>query len=526
MTAYTIIALILGVALGFLLAFGLRKVFFAGVYRKAKQTLEEAEQEKQKILRDARREAERLKREGALEAKERFIKFKTDYERQMRGKKERLERDEKRLLRKEENLKSFEAVLREREKELRRKQSEVSQKESSLREREKELEKREEEIGRKLEEVAGMTREEAKQEILRRVSSEITQEKAKLIKQFKEKLERERETLAREVIARAIQSSAADAVTESTVTVVEIPSDDMKGRIIGREGRNIRALEMATEVDFIVDDTPEAIILSSFDPLKREIAKLAVQKLVADGRIHPARIEEVVARVKEEIDEHIRKIGHEVVEELGIKDIHPELEYYIGKLKFRTSFGQNALSHSKEVALMAAHMAREIGARVDVALRAGLLHDVGKAIDRDYNQSHVELSVMLARKYGESEEVIQAIASHHDEMNFPSVEAVLVQAADTLSAARPGARRELLEHYIKRIETLEKIASEFEGVAKAFALQAGREIRVIVQSDKISDDDAYILSYEIARKIEKELTYPGQIKVTVIREVRAVEYSK
>ncbi len=515
-----------GLLLGFLVAFFLRKVFFSGAYKKAQEILKEAEDEREKILRDAKREAERLKREGALEAKERFIKYKTDYERQMRGKREKLERDEKRLLRKEESLKSMEAVLREKERELRRRQNEVAQREYDLKDREKELEQLKQEAEKKLEEIAGMTKDEAKQEILKKVEADITQEKAKLIREFKEGLERDKERMAREIIARAIQSSAADAVTESTVTVVEIPSDDMKGRIIGREGRNIRALEMATEVDFIVDDTPEAIILSSFDPLKREIAKLAVQKLVADGRIHPARIEEVVERVKEEMDEHIRKIGHEVVEELGIKNLHPELEYYIGKLKFRTSFGQNALNHSKEVALMAAHMAREIGARVDVALRAGLLHDVGKAIDRDYNQSHVELSVMLARKYGESEEVIQAIASHHDEMNFPSVEAVLVQAADTLSAARPGARRELLEHYIKRIETLEKLASEFEGVAKAFALQAGREIRVIVQSDKVSDDDAYILSYEIARKIEKELTYPGQIKVTVIREVRAVEYSK
>lgn len=520
------LAAIAGVILGFVLAYTLRKFFFSSFYKEAERKLREAEEEKEKILREAEREASRLKREGALEAREKFLKFKSNFEREMRSRKEKIERDERRLLKKEESLKSREDILRERERQIRKKEQEVEKKYSEINEREKRAAQLVEEAEKKLEEIAEMTREEARQEIIKRMEDTLRHEKARLIKEFEKELENSKLSIAREVIARAIQSSAADTAIESTVTVVELPSDDMKGRIIGREGRNIRALEMATEVDFIVDDTPEAVILSSFDPLKREIAKLAVQKLVADGRIHPARIEEVVEKVKEEIEDRIREIGHEVVLDLGIKDIHPELEYYLGKLKFRTSFGQNALAHSKEVAIIAAFMAREIGANVEVALRAGLLHDVGKAIDRDYNQSHVELSVMLARKYGEAEEVIQAIASHHDEVNFPSVEAVLIQAADTLSAARPGARRELLEHYIKRIETLEKIASEYSGVAKAFALQAGREIRVIVNSEKVSDDDAYILSYEIARRIEKELTYPGQIKVTVIREVRAVEYSK
>ncbi len=521
-----VLAAIIGVLLGFALAYTLKKLFFSSFYREAERKLKEAEEEREKILREAEREASRLKREGALEAREKFLKFKSNFEREMRSRKEKIEKDERRLLKKEESLKSREEVLRERERQIRRKEQEVEKKYSEIDDKERRAAQLVEEAEKKLEEIAGMTREEARQEIMKRMEDTLKHEKARLIKEFEKELENSKLSIAREVIARAIQSSAADTAVESTVTVVELPSDDMKGRIIGREGRNIRALEMATEVDFIVDDTPEAVILSSFDPLKREIAKLAVQKLVADGRIHPARIEEVVDKVKEEIEERIREIGHEVVVELGIKDLHPELEYYLGKLKFRTSFGQNALAHSKEVALIAAFMAREIGANVDVALRAGLLHDIGKAIDRDYNQSHVDLSVMLTRKYGESEEVIQAIASHHDEVNFPSVEAVLIQAADTLSAARPGARRELLEHYIKRIETLEKIASEYSGVAKAFALQAGREIRVIVNSEKISDDDAYILSYEIARRIEKELTYPGQIKVTVIREVRAVEYSK
>ncbi|MCD6453847.1 MAG: ribonuclease Y [Candidatus Aminicenantes bacterium] len=521
-----VVATLIGLIAGFLLAYILKKFFFASYHREAENKLKEAEREREKILKEAEREAARLKREGALEAREKFLKYKSSFEREMRGRQEKIEREERRLLKKEESLKSREEVLRERERQLRRKEQEIDQKYSQIKEKEEKASQLMEEAEKKLEEVAEMTREEARAEIMQKVEESLRHEKARLIRDFEKEIESEKAKISKEVIARAIQTSAADTVVESTVTVVELPSDDMKGRIIGREGRNIRALEMATEVDFIVDDTPEAVILSSFDPLKREIAKMAVERLVADGRIHPARIEEVVEKVKSEIEERIREIGKEVVVELGIKDLHPELEYYIGKLKFRTSFGQNALAHSKEVALLAAHMAREIGANVEVSLRAGLLHDVGKAIDRDYNQSHVELSVMLARKYGESEEVIAAIASHHDEVNFPSVEAVLVQAADTLSAARPGARRELLEHYIKRIETLEKIASEYSGVTKAFALQAGREIRVIVNSEKISDDDAYILSYELARRIEKELTYPGQIKVTVIREVRAVEYSK
>ncbi|RLE04201.1 MAG: ribonuclease Y, partial [Candidatus Aminicenantes bacterium] len=326
--------------------------------------------------------------------------------------------------------------------------------------------------------------------------------------------------------SQAIQRSAAEHVVETTVSVVDLPSDDMKGRIIGREGRNIRALELATGVDIIVDDTPEAVILSSFDPIRREMARMAIEKLVMDGRIHPARIEEVVEAVKEELEEKIKQEGESVILELRIQDIHPELVKLLGKLKYRTSYGQNVLQHSKEVAYLAAIMARELGADEKVALRAGLLHDIGKAVDREIEGTHTELSVELARKYGESEAVIQAIASHHRDVDFPSVEAVLVQAADTLSAARPGARRELLETYIKRLEKLEEIAKSFEGVAKAFALQAGREIRIIVESQKISDERAALTAKDVARRIKEELDYPGQIKVTVIREMRAVEYAR
>ncbi len=520
------IAAIAGAALGAFVTYLFREKFFKSIYLKARS-------DAKRIIDEAQKEASRMRKEAQLEARERFLKLKAELDREMRARRERLDHDEKRLLRKEESLKRLEAVLREKENVIRRERREVesarraleSERENLEKERQK-LRERESEIIKRLEQVAEMTREEAKQELLRMVESELKHEKAMLIKKYETELQETKKALAKEVIARAIQSIAAETVVETSVTVVDLPSDDMKGRIIGREGRNIRALEMATGVDFIVDDTPEAIILSSYDPLKREIAKIALQQLIADGRIHPARIEEVVERVKQEMEEKIREIGHEAVVELGLQDIHPELEYYLGKLKFRTSFGQNVLQHSKEVARLAAFMAREIGANVNVALRAGLLHDIGKAIDREYNQSHVELSVMLARKYGESEEVIQAIAAHHQDVDFPSVEAVLVQAADTLSAARPGARRELLENYVKRIETLERIATEFEGVTKAFALQAGREIRVIVNSEQLSDDDAFILSREIARKIEKELSYPGQIKVTVIREVRAIEYSR
>jgi ribonuclease Y len=308
--------------------------------------------------------------------------------------------------------------------------------------------------------------------------------------------------------------------------VVDLPSDDMKGRIIGREGRNIRALELATGVDIIVDDTPEAVILSSFDPIRREMARLAIEKLVVDGRIHPARIEEVVETVKQELDASVKQEGETAILELRIQDIHPELIKYLGKLKYRTSYGQNVLQHSKEVAFLSALMARELGLNANIALRAGLLHDIGKAVDKEVEGTHTELSVELTRKYGEVEAVVQAIASHHRDVDFPSIEAVLVQAADTLSAARPGARRELLETYVKRLEKLEGIANSFEGVAKAFALQAGREIRIIVESHKISDDKAALIAKDIALKIKDDLDYPGQIKVTVIREMRAVEYAR
>jgi ribonuclease Y len=362
--------------------------------------------------------------------------------------------------------------------------------------------------------------------LIKNMEEEAKIEAAQAVRKIEEETREKSSVVAREIISQAIQRSAAEHVVETTVSVVDLPSDDMKGRIIGREGRNIRALELATGVDIIVDDTPEAVILSSFDPLRREMARLAIEKLVIDGRIHPARIEEIVEKVKEELEEKIKQEGESVILELRLQDIHPELVKILGKLHFRTSYGQNVLQHAKEVAYLASLMAKELGVDSQVALRAGLLHDIGKAVDKEVEGTHTELSVELAKKYGESEAVVKAIASHHRDVDFPSVEAVLVQAADTLSAARPGARRELLEAYIKRLEKLEEIANSYEGVYKSFALQAGREIRIIVESQKISDEDAALAAKEIAEKIKEELKYPGQIKVTVIREMRAVEYAR
>ena len=402
-----------------------------------------------------------------------------------------------------------------------------------IRDREKELDDLEIKIGEavkkemaELERISGLTQEEAKATLIKKIEDEARLEAIQTVRRIEEEAREKAQASAREVIVNAIQRSAAEHVVETTVSVVDLPSDDMKGRIIGREGRNIRALEQATGVDIIVDDTPEAVILSSFDPIRRELARLSIEKLVMDGRIHPARIEDIVEKVKADLEQKIKEEGESTVLELKINNVHPELIKLLGKLKYRTSYGQNVLQHSKEVAMLAALMAGEIGADVNTALRAGLLHDIGKAVDKDVEGTHTELSVELTKKYGENEKVIQAIASHHRDVDFPSIEAVLIQAADTLSAARPGARRELLETYIERLQKLEELANSFEGVSRSFALQAGREIRIIVESQKVSDDRASLIAKDIAAKIKNELDYPGQIKVTVIREMRAVEYAR
>ncbi|TET74276.1 MAG: ribonuclease Y [Candidatus Aminicenantes bacterium] len=485
-----------------------------------------ARQEVKETLEKAREEAGKIKREASLVAKEKYLNLKADFERQTRDRRRKFNEMERRLVHKEENLERKIHTLERKERDFSEKERRLYYREKEIAEKDKEYEELNKKALEEIERVASMTKEEAKRELQKKMEDEAKLEAVQALRRIEEETREKGHTVACEIISQAIQRTAAEHVVATTVSVVDLPSDDMKGRIIGREGRNIRSLELATGVDIIVDDTPEAVILSSFDPIRREMARLAIEKLVIDGRIHPARIEEIVESVKVELEEKIKQEGESVILEFRIQDLHPELIKHLGKLKYRTSYGQNVLQHSKEVAYLAAIMAKELGVNSNVALRAGLLHDIGKAVDREIEGTHTELSVELTKKYGESEAVIQAIASHHRDVDFPSVEAVLVQAADTLSAARPGARRELLEAYIKRLEKLEEVANSYEGVAKAFALQAGREIRIIVESKKISDERAALAAKEIAKKIKEELDYPGQIKVTVIREMRAVEYAR
>ncbi|MBN1222626.1 MAG: ribonuclease Y [Candidatus Aminicenantes bacterium] len=485
-----------------------------------------AQQEADDILGRAKEDAEKIKRESALEAKEKYLNLKSDFERQTRDRRRKLNDMERRLVKKEENLERKFQTQEKKERDFASKEGRLYAREREIADKEKQYDDLIQKGLNELERVAGISQEEAKKELQRKVEDQAKLEAVQAVRRIEEETREKSQRIARDIISQAIQRSAAEHVVETTVSVVDLPSDDMKGRIIGREGRNIRALELATGVDIIVDDTPEAVILSSFDPIRREMARLAIEKLVVDGRIHPARIEDVVENVKKELEEKLKQEGESVILELRIQNINPELVKLLGKLKYRTSYGQNVLQHSKEVAYLSAIMAKELGVDANISMRAGLLHDIGKAVDREVEGTHTELSVELTKKYGEIEAVVQAIASHHRDVDFPSIEAVLVQAADTLSAARPGARRELLETYIKRLEKLEEIANSYEGVAKAFALQAGREIRIIVEAQKISDDRATVAAKEIAQKIKEELDYPGQIKVTVIREMRAVEYAR
>ena len=490
------------------------------------RSLFKAGQEAKTVLDQARSESDRLINDAQQKARQKLSSVDAEFERQTQDRKRKLTEQERRLVHKEETLDRKTQGVDRRDRELINKERKIDQKL-------KEIETEEEKVGElvkqhmtELERISGLSQEEAKSQIIRKIEDEARLESVQVVRRIEEDTRSRSRQLAAEIISGAIQRSAAEHVVESTVSVVDLPSEDMKGRIIGREGRNIRALEMATGVDIIVDDTPEAVILSSFDPVRREAARLAIQRLVLDGRIHPARIEEVVENVKAELEETIRQEGESAAYDLRVQNLHPELIKHLGKLRYRTSYGQNVLQHSKEVAFLSAAMALELGLNTQVALRAGLLHDIGKAVDKDVEGTHTELSVELCRKYGESEAVIQAIASHHRDIDFPSIEAVLVQSADTLSAARPGARRELLETYIKRLEKLEGLAKSFDGVAKAYALQAGREIRIMVDAGKIADDRAALIAKDIATKIKNELDYPGQIKVTVIREMRAVEYAR
>jgi len=485
-----------------------------------------AKQEANQILDAAKQEAEKITREASLGAKEKFINLKSEFERQTRDRRNKINEVERRLVHKEENLERKFQTFERKERDFSAKEQRLYQKEREISEKQENYNQLIKKEMEELERVSGLTQEEAKKILVKKIEEEAKLEAAQVVHRIEEETREKSTVIAQDIISQAIQRSAAEHVVGTTVSVVDLPSDDMKGRIIGREGRNIRALEMATGVDIIVDDTPEAVILSSFDPLRREMARLAIEKLVIDGRIHPARIEDIVEKVKEELEEKIKQEGEAVVLELRLQDIHPELIKLLGKLRYRTSYGQNVLQHSKEVAYLAALMAKELGVDSTIALRAGLLHDIGKAVDKEIEGTHTELSVEMTKKYGESEAVIQAIASHHRDVDFPSIEAVLVQAADTLSAARPGARRELIETYIKRLEKLEEIANSYEGVSKSFALQAGREIRIIVESQRVSDAEAAVVAKGIAQKIKDDLDYPGQIKVTVIREMRAVEYAR
>jgi ribonuclease Y len=506
---------------------GTSVAWFVSVKKRiAEETIGRAQTDAERILRDAEREAERLRKEAALEAREKAHELASIAEQQTRERRQEIVGLEQSLADKTRALADRLAATDRMERELRAQQRTLAEQEGGVRSAAARAEQLVAERQRELQRVAGMSADEARDLLLKQLEADARRDAANLVKRLETEARETAAVRAQHIITDAIQRSAAEHAIETTVAVVDLPSDDLKGRIIGREGRNIRALETATGVELIVDDTPGAIILSSFDPYRREVARLAIERLIADGRIHPARIEEVVDKVKMEMEETVRREGEAAAYELGMYDLHPELLRLMGRLKFRTSYGQNVLNHSKEVAFLAGIMAKEIGLNGNVAVRAAFLHDIGKAIDRDLQGTHLELGLDLLRKHGESEPVLQAVAAHHMDIDWPSLEAMIVQAADAISAARPGARRDILESYVKRLEKLEGIADSFEGVSKAFALQAGREIRIVVESDRVSDEETVWLSKDIARRIENELEYPGQIKVTVIRETRAIEYAR
>lgn len=494
-------------------------------YRKnfAEVKIGSAEEEAERILSDAetmaKKDAESIKKEKLLEAKEEIHKLRNELDKEIKDRRNGMQRQERRVQQKEDTIDKKSRMLEKREEQIQRKFSEVEETQAEV-ERVKKLQ-----IAQ-LEKIATMTASQAKDLLLKEVEDDVKHESALLIKSIEEQAKEEADEKARKIITGAIQRCAADHVTETTVSVVPLPNDEMKGRIIGREGRNIRTIETLTGIDLIIDDTPEAVILSGFDPVRREIAKRSLDKLISDGRIHPGRIEEMVEKSRKEVNQIIKKEGERAVFDTNVHGLNPELIKLIGRLKYRTSYGQNVLQHSIEVSHIAGLMASELNADVALAKRAGLLHDIGKAIDHEVEGSHVTIGADVAKKYKENEKVIHCILAHHGDIEPNSIEACLVQAADSISAARPGARRENLENYIKRLEQLEEISNSFDGVERSFAIQAGREVRIMVKADKVSDDDTILMAKDIVKKIEDTMEYPGQIKVNVIRELRAIEYAK
>ena len=495
--------------------------FIASSYQKnsAKSKIGNAEEKARGIIDDAVKTAEEKKRESMLEIKEESIKAKNDLDKEIKERRAEIQKNERRIVQKEENLdKKLEAIEK--------RESNFAVKEEELKKQKIEISKLNEQRIQELERISGLTSEQAKEYLLKTIEEDVKLDTAKMIKEMENKAKEEANKKAKDYVVTAIQKCAADHVSETTISVVQLPNDEMKGRIIGREGRNIRTLETMTGVDLIIDDTPEAVILSSFDPIRREIARIALEKLIVDGRIHPARIEEMVEKAQKEVETMIREEGEAATLEVGIHGIHPELVRLLGKMKFRTSYGQNALKHSIEVAQLTGLLAAEIGEDVRMAKRAGLLHDIGKAVDHEMEGSHIQLGAELCRKYKESAIVINAVESHHGDVEPESLIACLVQAADTISAARPGARRETIETYSNRLQQLEEITNGYKGVEKSFAIQAGREIRIMVVPDQVSDADMVLMARDISKQIESELEYPGQIKVNVIRESRVVDYAK